>query len=369
MKILFILESFHPNIGGVETLFKSLIEELSAKGHQIIVITNRPGSKVPSFEVLPNVEIRRYRFFSRYLFTLLAFFPAWYHARKCDFIQTTSYNAGLPAFFAGLLSGKKTYITFHEYWGDLWFKLPFFGKFSLWMHFLFEKLLVKIPFYRFIAVSEFTKQSLTNAGVDPSKIIRIYNGIDYEDWTNKTDLEGQDVKDHYQFIYFGRLGISKGLEVLLKATSILQSELFRFRLVLVVSTTPDSLLSEIKSMIDEYDLHSCVRIFHHLSKHELIEKITQSDAVVIPSYSEGFCYAAVESVALGMPIISSGRGALPEVVSGRFITLDQLGATELYQAMKKSMMHDWCQKEIKKFALKDTVDQYIDLYQKTSQLR
>ena len=32
------------------------------------------------------------------------------------------------------------------------------------------------------------------------------------------------VNDHYQFIYFGRLGISKGLEILLKATSMLQAE-------------------------------------------------------------------------------------------------------------------------------------------------
>jgi glycosyltransferase involved in cell wall biosynthesis len=122
-------------------------------------------------------------------------------------------------------------------------------------------------------------------------------------------------------------------------------------------------------MIEAFDLHSSVRIFHHLLKHELIQKITQSDAVVIPSYSEGFCYAAVESVALGMPIISSGRGALPEVVSGKFIALEKLGVTELYQAMKKSMTHDWSQKEIKKFELKDTVYQYIDLYETTSQLQ
>ena len=88
-------------------------------------------------------------------------------------------------------------------------------------------------------------------------------------------------------------------------------------------------------MIEEYDLHSCVRIFHHLSKPELIEKITQSDAVVIPSYSEGFCYAAVESVALGMPIISSGRGALPEVVSGKFITLDRLGCYRIISGYEK----------------------------------
>jgi glycosyltransferase involved in cell wall biosynthesis len=275
----------------------------------------------------------------------------------------------LPAFFAGLLSRKKTYITFHEYWGDLWFNLPFFGKLSLWLHFLFEKLLVKVPFYRFIAVSEFTKESLIGCGVNPSKIIRIYNGIDYTDWTIYPNQKEQVRARQYQFIYFGRLGISKGLEILLEATSLLRVEQSKFRLVLVVSTTPASLLREIKSMIKEYDLHSCVRIFHHLSKPELIEKITQSDAVVIPSYSEGFCYAAVESVALGMPVISSGRGALPEVVSGKFITLDRLGATELYQAMKKSMIDDWSESEIKKFTLKDTVDQYIALYQKTGQKR
>ena len=39
MKILFVLENFYPNIGGVETLFKSLTEQLVREGHEVMVIT------------------------------------------------------------------------------------------------------------------------------------------------------------------------------------------------------------------------------------------------------------------------------------------------------------------------------------------
>jgi len=41
MKILFILEYYIPHIGGVESLFKALIERLDHTGHHVTVLTNR----------------------------------------------------------------------------------------------------------------------------------------------------------------------------------------------------------------------------------------------------------------------------------------------------------------------------------------
>jgi glycosyltransferase involved in cell wall biosynthesis len=40
-----------------------------------------------------------------------------------------------------------------------------------------------------------------------------------------------------------------------------------------------------------------------------------SDVVAVPSFHEGFCYAAVEAQALGRPLVASGVGSLPEVVA------------------------------------------------------
>ncbi|MCB0665696.1 MAG: glycosyltransferase family 4 protein [Saprospiraceae bacterium] len=361
MKILFVLESYYPNIGGVETLFKSLADALSARDHQVMVITTHPGGKVKRREVLGNVSIRRYNFINRYFFTLFAFIPVLLNAGKYDLIQTTSYNAGVPAFLGGLMNRKKTIITFHEYWNRLWFELPYFSRFSLWLHYLFEKMLAIIPFYKFIAVSESTRNNLIKGGVAAEKVEMIYNGIRYEEWQPVKKIEKASI---FQFVYFGRLGISKGINLLLDAVRILKEQGTDFELVLIIPPNPSDLYSLILQFIEEQELSNHVKIMGHLLKSELIAVVGAADAVVIPSYSEGFCYSAVESVALKKPIVSSGRGALPEVVSGKYIVLEKLDAVELSKAMQEAMRGNWKEKETRYFHLDDTVANYLDLYEK-----
>jgi len=47
MKIIFFLEYYFPNIGGVETLFKGLVDNLSETNNTITVITARPYPDSP----------------------------------------------------------------------------------------------------------------------------------------------------------------------------------------------------------------------------------------------------------------------------------------------------------------------------------
>jgi len=134
MNIIFFLEYYYPNIGGVETLFKNLIDNLAQENHKITIITARPYPNSPLREQDGNISIIRIR--SRYIFTFLGFFYLIRHISKGDFIHTTSYNAAIPAFFAGKLFRKKVIVTFHEVWDQLWFKLPDMGKIGQWGHYL-----------------------------------------------------------------------------------------------------------------------------------------------------------------------------------------------------------------------------------------
>ncbi|MHB1587466.1 MAG: glycosyltransferase family 4 protein [Acidiferrobacteraceae bacterium] len=47
----------------------------------------------------------------------------------------------------------------------------------------------------------------------------------------------------------------------------------------------------------------------------LIDAYRACDAVIVPSYFEGFGYTALEGMACGKPVIASSAGALPEVVA------------------------------------------------------
>lgn len=359
MKILFVLENHYPKIGGVETLFKDLTDSLAEEGHTITVLTNRnPSDKLKAKESYhPNLTIIRKSFFNRYLFTFFAWIPAIFLARKHDFIHTTSYNAALPAFIAGFLTRRKVVITFHEVWGKMWFDLPHFGKLSLYFHYLFEKLLLKLNFYKFIAVSQFTAERLLLNGVKKEKIEMIYNGLDYSDFEScKKEIKNNN---KYTFLYFGRLGISKGLDILINGAALVKND---FQLNIIVPLNPENLLKDLKKNIQDQGLTEKIKFYHELPFSTLKEKVSSADTVIIPSYSEGFCFTAAESIAMGVPVISSGKGALTEVVSGKHLVMKTFDGKGLAESMKLALDDKFEISEIKKFKLRDSVKKYIDLY-------
>lgn len=364
MRILFVLENYFPNIGGVETLFKSLIEQLVAAGHECTVVTSRLSRKDPLRETFKNLTIVRIPVTNRYLFTLQALVPALRLARNCDLIQTTSYNAALPAFLAAVWRRKKVLVTFHEAWGKLWFQLPYMSRPAKWMHYFFEQLLLHLPFDRFIAVSQSTATRLQEEGVAARRIAMNYNGIDYRDFA-PDQLPVNKAAD-FTFTYFGRLGISKGLDLLLEAAISVQRAAPDSRLQLIVPEVPPDFLNMIKDYIRQNGLEDYVYLRHHLSFVELKQAIRASDCVVIPSYSEGFCFAAVETVALGIPIVSSGRTALQEVVGGRYVEMKTQTAPALVEAMLQGYHGHWQERPVRLFKLEDTVAAYHSLYEAIS---
>ena len=359
MKILFVLENHYPKIGGVETLFKDLTDSLAEAGHTITVLTNRsPSDKLQAKESYhPNLTIIRKTFFNRYLFTFFAWIPALFLARKHDFIHTTSYNAALPAFIAGFLTRRKVIITFHEVWGNMWFDLPHFGKLSLYFHYLFEQLLLKLNFHKFIGVSQFTADRLVSNGIKQDKVEMIYNGLNYIDFANSKKDNNKNEK--FTFLYFGRLGISKGLDILINGAGLLADD---FHLNIIVPLSPKNLLDDLKKNIEDKGLTKKTTLFHELSFEKLKDKVSSADTVIIPSYSEGFCFTAAESIAMGVPVISSGNGALAEVVSGKHLVMKSFDGQGLAECMKSALNGKFEFTDIKKFELEDSVKTYMALY-------
>lgn len=358
MKILFILEYYEPNVGGVEKLFKTLAESLVKAGHKVEVLTNRYERSLKPNEVINDVHIKRIRCFNRFLFTVLAIPFAIRMARNCDLIHTSSYNAALPARIAAKFQNKKSIITFHEIWDRLWFDLPFINYFQKHSFRKFEQLILKLKFDQFIAVSDSTKLDLIEAGIDSSKITRIYNGIDY----SQINPKPQKTTNDFIFTYLGRLGISKGLDLLIPAASKLILDFPNTQFKLICPNQPKSILKKIKELIKKYNIESQTSILHFLDQSKIRSEIQKSNCVVIPSYSEGFCFVAAEVAALGVPIVSSGRKALTEVVSGKEVKIDELSAEGIYNALVKAKNNKFQKTPLKKFELNDSVKSYIDLY-------
>lgn len=361
MKILFILEHYYPYTGGSETLFKYLTEELSKKGNKVTVITSRFNNKIKREEVINGVTIRRIPLANRYLFTFFSIPFLIKDALNSDLIHTTTYNAALPAFCVAKLTRKKIYITFHEVWGKLWFKLPLISKFFAFGNYCFEQLILKLSFDKYIAVSEYTKEELIKNNIPTNKITRIYNGIDYSYFSK---FNYTPSKKKFTYCYFGRLGYSKGLKLILEASEYLKSNISNFQLLLIIPKKPKGFFNLILKLIHKKKLTNYVKIIHNLNRDDLFKSISKTNCILIPSYSEGFCFSAAESIGLKIPIISSNKGALKEVVSGKYIVIKEMTSISLKKAMLNAYHLKWEKSDIKYFHLKDSIENYMKLYQK-----
>ncbi len=361
MNILFILENYHPKIGGVETLFKNLVESLATQGHKCIVLTTRSNKNTPSISKDGNITIHRISTPSRYFFTIAALSKSIKLAKNCDLIHTTSYNAAIPAWIAAKINKKKIYITFHEVWENLWFKLPFQSLFSKFGHYLFEQLILSLPFDRYIAPSKSTATALENNHIPKEKIHHIYPGINYSEFfpfSNKTSAN-----KIFIYTYYGRLGISKGLELILPAFKKINQENPNTKLQLIIPNKPKKIYKWILKYIKKNKLTNNIFIQNSLPFEALKQEIQNSNCILIPSYSEGFCYGAVETTSLGTPIISSDQAALKETVTGKAIKMKSQSITGLTQAMQSAYQDKWETIPKKEFTLTKSIDEHLKRYQ------
>ncbi|MBR9919591.1 MAG: glycosyltransferase family 4 protein [Bacteroidetes bacterium] len=358
MKILFVLEHYHPYIGGAERLFKDLAESLVSEGAEVQVITTRFDKRLPAKAVLNGVKVKRITCRNRFLFTFMSLPAIWRLAGNCDFIHTTTYNAALPAWLGARLRRKPITITFHEVWGKLWLRLPFASAFSRRLFYLYEQLILKLGFDRYVAVSNSTRDALVEHGVAADKVIRIYNGLDYE------SFKGYDYapSGEFCFAYFGRLGISKGLDLLLPAASRYFEEGGEGRMILIIPKTPQNVYKKVMELLEQYALHDRTDVWHELDRDSLFKKICQCTAVVIPSYSEGFCFVAAEAVAMGIPVVSSHQAALREVVTGKLIRSEGQSIEAYFNALNRAAAGDWDEIPVIRYRMRDSVAEYLKLY-------
>ena len=356
MKILYVVEHYHPYIGGVEKLFKSLAEEVAILGNEVTVVTTKHKKNLPSKEIVNGVAIRRLPLKNRYIFSFFGWIWILKHAIGKDLIHTTSYNAALPAFFTALFTGKKVIITFHEVWGKQWFKVPFLANWERWAFYLYEWFILKLPFQKFVGVSEFTFQELC-ARKSPKRVVKILNGLDYKTIQNSSKPEKFE---GFNYLFFGRLGVSKGIDIMIEGASLFNKNsegVFHF----VLPKYPKPMRKKVLDLLKTYNIKN-VKVYHELPFNELLALIEKVSCVVVPSLSEGFGFSAAECAAKGIPIISSEKGALPEVTYGKVLPIHPYSAEGLAIALKKAKNGEWNQKAERHFPLSKTVSEYLQLY-------
>jgi colanic acid/amylovoran biosynthesis glycosyltransferase len=139
------------------------------------------------------------------------------------------------------------------------------------------------------------------------KIHVIRCGVD-EEYFNQPQTILRDVNS---LVCVGRLCEQKGQILLLKAIKQLCDEGWDLLLTLVGD---GEMRSHLESLIDDYNLHSAVKITGWASGQEVQQYIKDARALVLPSFAEGLPVVLMEAFALQRPVITTYVAGIPELV-------------------------------------------------------
>jgi glycosyltransferase involved in cell wall biosynthesis len=113
-----------------------------------------------------------------------------------------------------------------------------------------------------------------------------------------------------QFLFLGRIGLSKGAFDLLRAFAALPDQVrARARLVLAGDGDLDGLREQSSALADRVEVHDW------LDNRERDALIEASDVFVLPSHAEGVPMAMLEAMAYGLPVVTTPVGGVPDIVT------------------------------------------------------
>jgi glycosyltransferase involved in cell wall biosynthesis len=210
-----------------------------------------------------------------------------------------------------------------------------------------------------IAVSDMMKRQLTHENINQSLIHVIENPLSL----NPIKYNASNVTT--QFLFVGRLSPEKGAIELILALKDLSDLDWKLTIV------GDGIEREkIKALISP-EIQSKIQLVGF--KNDVMSYLSQSHALVMPSHREGLPMALIEAICMGLPVIGSQVGALPDLVTTNGILVKPENPSELAQALRRFIneREDFItqadnQKNgfIKRFSVSNWVEQTVALYSK-----
>jgi glycosyltransferase involved in cell wall biosynthesis len=117
-------------------------------------------------------------------------------------------------------------------------------------------------------------------------------------------IESQRVR----FLFMGRLEKRKGIYDIIEAAKYIKNP------DVIINLYGDGNLEEFQKLIIDNNLQEKVQIKGWISGDKKNEVFQTSAVLILPSYSEGLPMSILEAMAVGLPIISTPVGGIPEAV-------------------------------------------------------
>ena len=172
---------------------------------------------------------------------------------------------------------------------------------------------------RYVAVSEGIRKDLLLAGIQESAVDLIHNSVEVEESAPSEDRQVVRARlgvphDAFLCVLVGRLVWAKGYDDFVRAFAAVAD---RCPKVHAVIAGDGELFESLSSQVKQAGLEQRVLLLGFCDRATVFNLLQASDLYVMPSRSEGIPFALLEAAALGLPIVATNCGGIPEVLTNQ----------------------------------------------------
>lgn len=373
LKICHVSLSFPPIPGGISTVIVSMCTELAERGHEVEVLTRtiKKTHFITENERMHddnqyNFVVKRFNCASLPILAQLDF-----SKKVGEYLATKDFDVihlhsplilppkGNHRFYVTMHNSLKTSLNTSNitdwYNISLLFASPFLSHFE-------KKCVAEAE--KVICVSKTTENSLRKTYRKEDKSFEvIYNGLDPNTLTLANS--NREIKKRDYVLFTGLFYARKGIGDILKVAKILNDINF-----VLVGTGP--LYNKYKSMANRLGLNN-VLMPGKISKYELLKRYNEAKIFFFPTYYDDCPMSILESMFLGLSILSTNVGGIPELITHEVEgILVPPGDVDAMAKWIQKLMEDesWRErlakaakeKANKVFTIEKTVDKLLKLY-------
>ncbi|WP_432409989.1 glycosyltransferase family 4 protein [Rasiella sp. SM2506] len=136
----------------------------------------------------------------------------------------------------------------------------------------------------------------------------IYTGLSLDDFSFS---EGYEVTTPLKLLSIGRTHWIKGYSYALQTCSLLKEKNISFSYT-IIGVAEDE---ELQFLINDLELQDCVYLENRLPQPQVFEKMKEASLLLMTSLEEGIPNVVVEAMAIGLPVLSTNCGGIPELIT------------------------------------------------------
>ncbi|WP_268544185.1 glycosyltransferase family 4 protein [Candidatus Nitrosotenuis cloacae] len=355
MKVALVCPASLPatQFGGILFLCVDIAQEISKFGHDVTIYTTDLdfannaktfNKNLPRLETIHGFKINRtHVWFSFQLFYINPGMYAQIKKNRPDIIHTVGVRS-FQSFIAALISKKLNIPLVISDQGGLTTHPDLQGNLIKTISYKIQDPMIKFVINQATKISvanEYEREIFSNF-CDKSKTVVIRNGVSLDElYSDSIDFRKKYQIDGKFVLFVGRFSTVKGVDILLKAWALINKDMKKQHVKLVIMGVDFGFEKKMLNMIEELKIDDTVLVIKKPPRVDVISAYKTCEFLALPSRWELSPLTPLEGFAFRKPVISTTAHGIPHTITNgeNSILVEPENKRELADAILK-LLHD-----------------------------